>query len=574
MYFNSDGKQEVTYDAIVIGSGISGGWAAKELSEKGLKTLVLERGRMVKHGDYPTAHLDPWDMPNRGRVPREEIEKHYQKQSRTGYTIREAHKHWFVKDDENPYSEIKRFDWMRGYHVGGRSIMWGRHSYRWSDLDFEANAKDGIAVDWPIRYKDIEPWYAYVEKFAGITGMKENLPQLPDSDFQPAMGLNCIEDHLRNKVAENFGGRVVTQGRIAHLTSPDPNIHKNRASCQYRNRCIRGCPYGAYFSSNSATIPAAEATGNMTLRPNSIVNSIIYDKEKKRASGVRIIDAETNEVKEFYAKIIFCNASALGTTFILMNSKSDEFPDGLGNSSGQLGHNLMDHHFRCGARGKHDGFADKYYKGRRPGGLYIPRFQNVDKASMRKDYIRGFGYQGGGSRSDWMRGVRELDMTIGAEFKEKLIQPGPWQLGLTAFAETLPYYENKVMLNEDVLDKWGQPTLTFDCEFKENEKAMRPHMMEAAAEMLEAAGFKDVETYDAGSWPGLGIHEMGTARMGRDPKTSVLNKWNQMHDVPNVFVTDGACMTSAACVNPSLTYMALTARAANHAVEELKKMNL
>ena len=404
--------------------------------------------------------------------------------------------------------------------------------------------------------------------------MKEGLPQLPDSIFQPAMGLNCVENHFRDKVAENLGGRVVTQGRIAHLTAPDPSIHKGRGSCQYRNRCIRGCPFGAYYSSNAGALPVAEATGNLTIRPNSIVNSIIYDKETKKATGVRIIDAETNETKEFYAKIIFCNASALGTTFILMNSKSEEFPNGLGNSSGELGHNLMDHHFRAGARGVFDGYHDKYYKGRRPGGMYIPRFQNLDKASARKEYLRGFGYQGGASRTNWMRGVKEMDVSIGADFKRELIQPGPWQMGLTAFAEMLPYHENKVMLNEEVRDKWGQPTLTFDCENKENERAMRPHMMEAAAEMLEAAGFKDVKTYDRGSWPGLGIHEMGTARMGRDPKTSVLNKWNQIHDVPNVFVTDGACMTSASCVNPSLTYMALTARAANHAVEELKKMNL
>ena len=574
MYFNSDGTNEVTYDAIVVGSGISGGIAAKELCEKGLKTLVLERGRDVKHGDYPTANLESWDLPNRGRTPKEEVDKHYFKQKRTGYTIREANKHWFVKDDENPYTEIKRFDWMRGYHVGGRSIMWGRHSYRWSDLDFEANAKESIAVDWPIRYKDIKPWYEHVEKFVGVTGMNEGLAQLPDSIFQPAMGLNCVEDHFRQKVAANLGGRVVTQGRIAHLTKPNPEIHKNRANCQYRNRCIRGCPFGAYYSSNAGALPVAEATGNMTLRPNSIVNSLIFDKETRRAKGVRVIDAKTNETKEFYAKVIFLNASALGSTFILMNTKTEEFPDGLGSSSGELGHNLMDHHFRCGARGEFDGFHDKYYKGRRPGGLYIPRFRNVDKASAQKDYLRGFGYQGGASRSNWMRGVSEMEATIGAELKAQLVQPGPWQMGLTAFAEMLPYHENKVMLNEEVRDKWGQPTLTFDCENKENEMAMRPDMMEAAAEMLEAAGFKDVQTYDRKSWPGLGIHEMGTARMGNNPKTSVLNKWNQVHDAKNVFVTDGACMTSASCVNPSLTYMALTARAADYAVKELKKLNL
>ncbi len=574
MFFNSKGNEEVTYDAIVIGSGISGGWAAKELSENGLKTLVLERGRDVPHGDYPTAAFEAWDSPIGDRVPIEEIEKHYQKQNRTGYTVRQSTKHWFVKDDENPYTEVKRFDWMRGYHVGGRSLLWGRHSYRWSDLDFEANARDGHGVDWPIRYKDIEPWYAHVEKFIGLTGIKENLPQLPDSVFQPAMGLNCVEQHVREKVAENFNGRVITQGRIAHLTAPDPKIHGSRSKCMYRNRCIRGCPFGAYFSSNASTLPAGQASGNMTLRPHSIVHGIIYDKETKRATGVRIIDGQTKETKEFFAKVIFCCASALGTTQILLNSKSDVFPDGLGNSSGELGHNVMDHHFRCGARGRFYDFDDKYYKGRRPGGVYIPRFQNIDRSSRRKDYVRGFGYQGGASRVNWMRGVREMDMSLGEDLKNALVQPGPWQMGLTAFAECLPYHENKVTLNEEVRDKWGLPTLTMDVEWKENEKAMRPEMMEAAAEMLEAAGAKEVQTYDSKSWPGLGIHEMGTARMGRSPKTSVLDKWNAMHDVKNVFVTDGACMTSASCVNPSLTYMALTARAANYAVEQLKKGNL
>jgi len=575
MYFNSQGKEEVTYDAIVIGSGISGGWAAKELTEKGLKTLVLERGRNVRHVvDYPTANLDPWDFPGRGRTPQEEIKKHYFKQNRTGYTISEYSKHWFVRDDLHPYQEEKRFDWMRGYHVGGRSIMWGRHSYRLSDLDFEANARDGIAVDWPIRYADIAPWYDYVERFAGIQGMKEGLPQLPDGQFLPPIELNCVEQHSREAIQKAFPERRLTIGRTAHLTAPNPKIHGNRGKCQFRNRCIRGCPYGAYFSSNASTLPAAEATGNMTLRPNSIVHSIIYDKEAGKATGVRIIDRETKETHEFYSRIIFLNASALGTTNILLNSANEEFPDGLGNSSGQLGHNLMDHHFRCGASGTYDGFQDQYYKGRRPTGFYIPRFRNVDGKTKMKDFIRGYGYQGGASRENWMRGVRELDSTLGADLKAELIKPGPWRMGMTAFGECLPYYENKVTLDKDKLDAWGNPTLKIDCEFKENEKKMRPDMMAAAAEMLEAAGFKDIQTYDAGSWPGLGIHEMGTARMGRDSKTSVLNKWNQMHDLPNVYVTDGSCMTSAGCQNPSLTYMALTARAADHAVKELKKMNL
>lgn len=568
MYFNSKGNEEVTYDAIVIGSGVSGGWAAKELCEKGLKTLVLERGRMVRHGDYPTAMMEPWDFENRGQLSVEEM-KDYEKQSRTGYTTRKESIHWWIKDTEHPYSEVKRFDWIRGYHVGGRSIMWGRHSYRLSDLDFEANAKDGFGVDWPIRYADIAPWYDHVEKFAGIQGQAEGLAHLPDGQFLPPIELNCVENHLRDNMKQNFN-RTLTIGRTANLTQ----AHHGRGACQYRNRCIRGCPYGAYFSSLSSTLPAADKTGNLTIRPHSIVHSIIYDADQKKAKGVKVLDAETGESLEFYSRIVFSCASALGSTLILMNSANDIFADGLGSSSGELGHNVMDHHFRCGASGTHDGFADKYYKGRRPTGFYIARFQNIDKASESKEFLRGYGYQGGGSRRNWTRGVRELEVGLGEELKKQLIIPGPWQLGMTAFGECLPYHENKVTINRDVLDKHGMPTLTMDVEFKENEKAMRKHMQDSAAEMLEAAGFKDVNTYDAESYPGLGIHEMGTARMGNDPKTSVLNKWNQVWDAPNVFVTDGACMTSAGCQNPSLTYMALTARAANHAVEEMKKMNL
>ncbi|MEM9823031.1 MAG: GMC family oxidoreductase [Bacteroidota bacterium] len=568
MLFNSKGKEENTYDAIVIGSGISGGWAAKELTEKGLKTLVLERGRNVRHVvDYPTANLDPWDFKNGYRVSEEDLKKQLV-QNRTGYTVREPHKHWFVNDLENPYTEVKRFDWMRGYHLGGRSIVWGRQSYRWSEMDFEANAKDGYGVDWPIRYKDIAPWYDYVERFAGISGQNEGLAQLPDGQFLPPMEMNCLEKHVKKRIEENFAERMMTIGRTAHLTQP----HNGRGNCQFRNRCMRGCPYGAYFSSNASTLPAAEKTGNMTLRTFSIVNSIIYNKEKKKASGVRVIDAETNQTHEFFAKVIFSCASALGSTFILMNSTSDVFPEGMGNASGELGHNLMDHHFKAGASGKYDGFTDRYYKGRRPNGIYIPRFRNLNRKTQQKDFVRGYGYQGGGSRRSWKDNVKELG--IGADFKDRLFAPGQWQFGLTGFGECLPYHENKVELNHDLLDKWGQPTLTFDCEWKTNEWNMRKDMGEAAAEMLEAAGLKEVKIYDKNSWPGMGIHEMGTARMGRDPKTSVLNKWNQVHEVKNVYVTDGACMTSSACQNPSLTYMALTARACDHAVKELKKGNL
>ena len=568
MNFNSKGKEEVTYDAIVIGSGISGGWAAKELCEKGLKTLVLERGRDVKHvEDYPTMHLDPWDMPNGGQPTQEDL-RQQGVQARTGYTVKYEHKHFFVNDLDHPYSEVKRFDWMRGYHVGGRSLMWGRHCYRWSEQDFEENAKDGYGVDWPIRYKDIESWYDYVETYAGISGQAENHPAAPDGKYLPAFPLNCLESHAREKVKKAFPNRIITPGRVANLSQP----HNGRGACQRRNRCMRGCPYGGYFSSNSATLPAAVKTGNMTLRPHSIVHEIMYDKETKRATGVRIIDELTKETTEYFAKVIFCCASTVGSTSILLNSKSDVFPDGMGNQSGELGHNLMDHHFRINISGTHDMFGDKYYKGRRPCGFYIPRFRNIGKGTERKDYLRGYGYQGGASRNDWSTSVSELG--FGKQFKNDLFAPGPWRMGMTAFAETLPYHENKMFLNEEKRDKWGLPTVTFDCEFKENEKIMRKDMAEAGVEMFEAAGFKNITTVDDGSWPGLGIHEMGTARMGKSPKTSVLNKNNQIHTVPNVFVTDGSCMTSAACQNPSITYMALTARACDFAVKQLNRQEL
>lgn len=569
MNLNLKAQQQNSYDAIVVGTGISGGWAAKELTEKGLKTLVLERGRDVQHlKDYPTMMKEPWELPNANRLSDEEL-KLYPVQGRTKW-INQGNKHWWVKDLENPYTEVKPFDWIRGYHVGGRSLMWGRHTYRWSPMDFKANAKDGVGVDWPIRYEDLAPWYDYVESYIGVSGQAEGLENLPDGKFLPPMQMNCVEEVFRDKVAQKFGGRKVTMGRVAHVTAPlahDPS----RGICQSRNLCDRGCPYGAYFSSNASTLPAAMRTGNMTLRPNSIVHSIIYNEEIKKAIGVKVLDAVTKEEIDFYADVIFLNASTLGSTFILLNSVSSRFPNGLGNGSDQLGRNLMDHQYRAGAEGQWEGFEDKYYIGRRPNGIYIPRFRNIGE-DKRTDYIRGFGYQGSGSRSGWMRGVAEL--MVGEDLKELLTQPGGWSFGITGFGECLPYQENRVTINSDKKDIYGLPTLNIDAEWKDNEVAMRKDMIAAAAEMLDASGFKNVRTYNNPDNIGLGIHEMGTARMGLDPKTSVLNKWNQVHEAPNIFVTDGACMTSSACQNPSLTYMALTARAVDYAFNELKKQNL
>lgn len=569
MNLNTDAVKQNTFDAIVVGTGISGGWAAKELTEKGLKTLVLERGRGVKHVvDYPTMTKDPWQLPHANRISDEEL-KLYPVQSRTNW-VNQANKHWWVNDLENPYTETKPFDWIRGYHEGGRSIMWGKQTYRLSPMDFEANAKDGHGVDWPIRYEDLAPWYDHVESFIGVSGRAEGLSQLPDGKFLPPMDLNCVEEHFRDKVAEKFNGRKITIGRVAHLTAALPH-DPTRGICQSRNMCDRGCPYGAYFSSNASTLPFAAKTGNMTLRPHSIVHSIIYDEKKGKAIGVRVLDAETKEEIEFFAKIIFLNASTLGSTFILLNSTSSRFPNGLGNGSDQLGRNLMDHHYRAGAEADVEGFEDKYYIGRRPNGIYIPRFRNVGN-DKQKDFVRGYGYQGGASRAGWSRGVSE--MAFGADLKKALTEPGPWKIGITGFGECLPYADNRVTLNKDKKDVYGLPTLSISAEWKENEKAMRKDYKFAAAEMLEAAGYKNVTVYDGPDNIGLGIHEMGTARMGKDAKTSVLNKWNQVHEAPNVFVSDGAAMTSSACQNPSLTYMALTARAADHAVSELKKGNL
>ena len=561
-----------TFDAIVVGTGISGGWAAKELCEKGLKTLVLERGPMITHPvDYKTANMDKWDFKGGDRIT-QEIRKRQPKQSRTNYVNTESTSHYFVDDNKHPYNEEKRFDWIRGYHVGGRSLLWGRQSYRMSDFDFEANAKDGIAVDWPIRYKDVAPWYSYVEKYIGISGEKLGLPHLPDSEFLKPMELNCVEEDLKSALSSKFDDdRLLTIGRVAHITEgTKPGLGRN--SCQYRNLCRRGCPFGAYFSSNSSTLPAAEATGNMTLRVNSVVSEVLYDADTKKATGVRLIDAETKEVIEYQAKVIFLCASTVASTSILLQSTSDRFPNGMGNDSGELGHNLMDHHFRVGATATVEGYEDKYYTGRRPNGIYIPRFRNLGGVTNRKDFIRGYGYQGGASRGDWTEMISE--MGYGEKLKEAIMKPGGWKVGINGFGETLPYHDNKMHLDYNNQDEWGLPTVTFNAEIRDNEKTMRKDMSEQAAAMLDAAGFKNVTEYDKGYSMGLGIHEMGTARMGRDPKTSVLNKYNNLHAVANVYVTDGSGMTSAGNQNPSLTYMALTARAVDHAVKELKKMNI
>jgi choline dehydrogenase-like flavoprotein len=568
---NTKLNESNTYDVIVIGSGMSGGWAAKEFAEKGLKTLVLEKGRMVNHvEDYPTMLQDTWDMPHRGALTEQDV-KDYHIQVRSGF-VGEATKHFFTKDVNDPYVEKKRFDWIRGNHVGGRSITWGKQVYRWSEMDFEANAKEGIGVDWPIRYKDLESWYTYVEKFVGVSGEKLGLPHLPDGYFLPPMELNCLEKHFRKEMETKFK-RPVTIGRVAHLTEPKPwHLELGRGQCQNRNRCSRGCPYGAYFSSNSATLPAANRTGNFAIRPNSVVHSIILDAKKKRAKGVKVIDSETKKEIDFYAKVIFCCASTLGTTQILLNSKSERFPNGLGNDSGELGHNIMDHHYHVGATSSYEGMQDEYYQGRRPNGIFIPRYVNLDEKTKNPNFLRGYDFQGGASRSDWGSGNNTEG--VGAAFKDSLFKPGGWSMAIMGFGEILPYHENKVELDPEKKDQWGIPLLVFDAELKDNERKMREQIKKDAVEMLEAAGMKNVKGFDNAGGLGNGVHEMGTARMGKDPKTSVLNSNNQIHTVPNVFVTDGACMTSANCVNPSITYMALTARAASFAVAELKKRNL
>lgn len=534
------------FDVIVIGSGISGGWAAKELCEKGLKTLLLERGRNIEHiKDYPTAELKPWELPT------DHVDDIF-----------------FADESEHPYIQEQPFTWARGYQVGGRSLIWGRQCYRLSDLEFNSNFRHGVGIDWPIRYKDIEPWYNYVENYIGVSGRAENLKHFPDGDFLPPMELNCIEMHLGQSIKEKHDDRILTIARVANLTKG----WNQRGPCMNRNLCIRGCPYGGYFSSNSSTIPAAFSTGNLTLRPFSVVSEIIYDDNTRKAKGVRIIDALTKETFEYFARIIFLNASTIASAAILLNSKSDRFPNGLGNDSGQVGHNLMDHHSSAGAYGVHEGFRDLYYKGRRPCGFTIPRFQNFENDNQ-KDFVGGYMIHGRGKRREWQDQLQYVN-GFGSEFKRKLTTPGPWTVWMAGWGECLPYFENRIVLNNSKKDSWGLPLVSINFSFKENERKMIKDIMSTSSEMLTEAGFKEVEIFNYHKPGGSTVHEMGTARMGNNPETSVLNKFNQIHAVKNVFITDGSCMTSSGCQSPSLTYMALTARAADYAVQELKNGTL
>ena len=556
------------YDAIIVGSGITGGWAAKELTEKGLNTLVLEAGRtIVPERDY-VEHVPIWELKYRDWDNRSERERTQHVQRECYYACDEYSHQFFVSDADNPYSSApgKHFSWIRGRQVGGKSITWGRQSYRWSDLDFEANLKEGIGADWPIRYADLAPWYDYVEEFAGISGQAEGLPQLPDGKFLPPMEMTCVELDLRDALARHFDDRITTIGRSAVLT----RVHKGRAACHYCGVCHRGCITQSYFSSLNSTLPAAQKTGRLTIRPYSVVHSLNFDPQTRRVSSVRVIDAQSKNALEFKGRIFFICGSTLESTRILLNSATPEFPNGLANSSGELGHNLMDHHMGSGASGEMPGHEDKMPFGNRPNGIYIPRFRNVK--TRHRDFLRGYGYQGGGSREGWTRGMHMTG--LGAEFKKSLKMPGPWHMSIGGFGECLPNHNNYVEVDKEKLDAWGIPTLKIHCDWSDNERAMSKDIASQAAEMLAAAGAKGIDVRQKISPPGLAIHEMGTARMGRDPKTSVLNEHNQAHEAKNLFLTDGACMASSSCVNPSLTYMALTARACDFAVSEIKKNNL
>jgi choline dehydrogenase-like flavoprotein len=559
------------FDAIVVGSGMSGGWAAKEFSEKGMKTLLIERGRHVEHmEDYPTEGTPSWELPNRGRVSKEELDKDYEIQKLTSPS--EANKHFFVKDTEHGYDQPddKFFSWIRGHHLGGRSITWGKQSYRWSAMDFESNKNDGYGVDWPIRYDDLAPWYDYVETFAGICGNKDGLDVLPDGVFQPAFEFTVVEKVIKERIEAAFEDRHFIMSRAAHLTEPtQEQLDLGRSKCQFRRECSRGCSFGAYFSSQSATLPAANRTGNLTTVTDAVAHSVTYDPDTGKATGVRVIDAITKEAREYTGRVVFLCASTIGSTQIMLNSVSDSFQNGIANGSGVLGHYLMDHVFQAGATGRMEGYEDQYHSGRRPGGIYIPRFRNVN-GDKQENFLRGYGYQGAAYRRNKIADNYET-AGYGKDFKNDLQDAGEWWYGMTGFGEMLPRYENHISVDHNNLDQWGMPKLTISAEFSQNEKNLQKDIAEEGRRMLEAAGLVDIETWADDPYPGLCIHEMGTARMGRDPKTSVLNGHNQAHEVPNLFVTDGASMTSTACQNPSLTYMALTARAADYAVSQMKE---
>ena len=560
------------FDAIVVGSGITGGWAAKEMCERGLRTLMVERGRPVEHrSDYIGEGVDEWKLPNRGLVEEKLAADQFAEQ-RKCYAFDDHTKHFFNNDRDMPYStpEGKPFSWIRGNQLGGKSLLWARQSYRWSDLDFEANAKDGHGVDWPIRYADLESWYTHVERHVGISGAKENLAVLPDSEFLPPFEFNTVEAAMKKKFDASFAPARMIMGRCAHLTVPnEKHLAAGRGSCMARSMCHRGCSFGAYFSTQSSTLPAAAATGRLSVATNAIVHSVLYDAKTNRATGVRVIDAETMETREFYAKVVFLCASTLGSTQVLLNSTSEAFPTGLGNSSGVLGHYLMDHLFGAGASGRVEGYENDYYSGRRPTGPYIPRFRNV--AEQHPGFLRGYALAGGAGREGWQQQGGKPG--FGKDYKAMIRKPGQWHFGLHGQGEMLPRYENMVSLHPTKKDKWGMPQLHIDCTYSANDDKMREDMADTAANILESLGVKDVKKTikTTEQWaPGLSIHEMGTARMGRDPKTSMLNGYNQAHDVPNLFVTDGASMCSSAWQNPSLTFMALTVRACAYAAEQLK----
>lgn len=557
--------QDHTYDAIVIGSGISGGWAAKELCEKGLKTLVLERGRNITHiKDYPTALKNPWDLPHRGRLPlRDAAENPVVSRC---YAFGEATEHFFVKDKEHPYVQQKPFDWIRGYQVGGRSLLWARQTQRWSPYDFEGPARDGFAVDWPIRYKDLAPWYSHVERFVGISGNYDGLDTVPDGEFLPPWEMNAVEKVIRERILSNYDDRQVVIGRCAHLTEPSElHLEQGRGRCQARTLCERGCPFGGYFSSNSSTLPWAERTGNLTLRPDSVVHSVIYDEKKARASGVRVMDAVSGEATEFYARVIFLNASTLNTNLILLNSVSGRFPEGLGNDNGLLGKYIAFHNYRGSLTARMDGYQDSYYYGRRPTAVMMPNFRNVNRQET--DFLRGYMTFYSAARSGRGNPTGE---TLGTAYKDAVCEPGDWGINMMMQGETIPKEESRVSLSRDRKDEWGIPLLEVSVGYDGNDERLLKDFLVQGAEMLEKAGCTDIRANDSKQAPGLDIHEMGGVRMGRDPQTSLLNRNNQLHACPNVYVTDGACMTSTGTQNPSLTFMALTARAANHAVSALE----